>query len=96
MILYHAELGEFKDDVDNNQIVDRILEQFQYHLGYTPGRSEQQAWSSSLKYMETAVRRAELPDDCGVMIEFKLPTTSRRVDFMVTERTLRGETITCW
>jgi len=90
MILYHAELGEFKDDVDNNQIVDRILEQFQYHLGYTPGRSEQQAWSSSLKYMETAVRRAELPDDCGVMIEFKLPTTSRRVDFMVTGKDVAG------
>ncbi|MGI6617585.1 MAG: DUF2075 domain-containing protein [Saccharofermentanales bacterium] len=90
MILYHAELGEFKDDVDSNRIVSRILDKFQCHLGYSPGMSERQSWASSLRFMESAVRRAELPNDCGVMIEFKLPTTSRRIDFLIAGKDLEG------
>lgn len=84
MILYSASLSEFRNHVDNNLIVDHIFAAFQSALGYNPSPNEIRSWNNSMRFMETAVRRAELPDDCGVLIEYKIPTTSNRIDFMLT------------
>ena len=33
--------------------------------------------------METVVRKSAVPDDCGVLIEYNIPTTSKRIDFII-------------
>lgn len=42
------------------------------------------AWSNSLLYLSREFLVAGLKDDCGVLIEYKLPATSKRVDFIIT------------
>ena len=88
--LYNDSLSTFRNDVDTNQIVDKLVEKFIAKIGYRPNPSEQSSWNNSLKFMETAVRRAELPGDCGVMIEYQIPTTSKRIDFMLTGQNDQG------
>lgn len=46
-------------------------------------RSEFRAWTNSLRAMRLALDDARLPDDTGIMIEYRLPATSRRIDFIV-------------
>lgn len=90
MILYSASLSGFRSHVENNQITDEIASAFFQALGYRPGIGEMNAWNNSLRFMETATRLAELPDSCGVLIEYKIPSTSKRIDFMITGQDDKG------
>lgn len=83
MIIYESNLKEFSDAVDDSTIDEKIAALFQSKLGYPPHQNEKQSWNNSLKFMETIVRKAELPDDCGVLIEYNIPSTQKRIDFLV-------------
>ena len=37
-----------------------------------------------MQYMYRVLEDSEIPDDCGVAIEFTIPTTSKRIDFILT------------
>ena len=37
-----------------------------------------------MQYMERVLRNSKIGDDCGVLIEYTIPNTSKRVDFIVT------------
>jgi DUF2075 family protein/phage repressor protein C with HTH and peptisase S24 domain len=82
MIIYRKPAFEFLHDVDNNMIVELIQRAFVKQMGWSPPR-EVGAWTTSLKFMESAVRKAKLSDDCGILIEYKIPPTSNRIDFIV-------------
>lgn len=84
MILYSSSAETFRTDVETNKISDKIKEAFYGKMGYLPGFSEQHAWGNSMQFMERIVRNAKVPDDCGVLIEFNIPTTSKRIDFLIT------------
>lgn len=82
MIIYRDTAIGFRDNVDGNMIVDVLRESFRDKLGLDPSR-ELSAWSNSLRAMESVVRKSEISDDCGILIEYKIPLTSRRIDFIV-------------
>ncbi|MDZ4168804.1 MAG: hypothetical protein U1E26_04000 [Coriobacteriia bacterium] len=39
-----------------------------------------------MQYMYKVLNTAEIPDGCGVAIEFGVPYTSSRIDFLLTGR----------
>lgn len=80
MLAYSATKKEFVEDVTNNVIHIRI----QDLLGHRVGQSEIRSWRNSLRAMESVIRDDEIPDDAGVSIEFRIPLTSKRVDFILT------------
>lgn len=83
MIVYENTLGEFKKDVLLNQITDQIYEQFR-RLKLSGGtRSEFNSWNNSLHFMKDVLDCPELPEDCKVAVEYNIPQTSKRVDFMI-------------
>jgi DUF2075 family protein len=84
MILYSSTAGDFKYSVDNNQIVDQIEDKYINGLGRRPIPSERSSWNNSMNFMEKIIRNSEVPNDCGVLIEYTLPLTSKRVDFIIT------------
>ena len=86
MILYGSSTATFSLDVDSNQITDKIRDAFKSKMGYQPAPAEQHAWNNSLQFMERIIRNANLPGDCGVLIEFNIPSTSKRIDFLIAGR----------
>lgn len=84
MIVYEATRGEFTDDVISNAIESRILSAFQQRLGHTTSRAEIDAWRNSMGYMNNALLGAGIPADAGVAIEYRIPQTAKRVDFILT------------
>ena len=52
--------------------------------------AQYRAWSNSLQFMQTMLMMANLPRDCGILIEYRLPSTSRRVDFIITGHDIHG------
>jgi hypothetical protein len=37
-----------------------------------------------MQYMERVLRDESIPEDCGVAIEYQLPQTAKRIDFILT------------
>lgn len=86
MIVYAASRSEFSDDVLSNQIADKILAAFQSRLRRKTGKSEFDSWKNSLQYVNNALILAKIPSTAQVGIEYKVPQTSKRLDFVLTGR----------
>ena len=79
MIAYSENLKTFKQHIENNEIVDRIIEK----LGFKVGASEQRAFKVSLGEMYKVLNKTDLSSDVQIGIEYRIPITSRRIDFIV-------------
>ncbi|QQS38821.1 DUF2075 domain-containing protein [Candidatus Woesebacteria bacterium] len=84
MIVYSSTKRNFNLDVTTNQIEKSILSSFVRELGHSTGKSEVASWRNSMLYMNNIVSDPEIPDDTGVAIEYKIPRTTKRIDFILT------------
>jgi hypothetical protein len=84
MIVYSATRGEFTKDVFANQIEQKILIALKSTTGRSTSQSEIQSWKNSMQYMNNVLIEGDIAPDAGVAIEYKVPLTSRRVDFILT------------
>lgn len=83
MIIYRATKKQFVDDVFNNTIADNIDNAFVEHLGRHTSPNEVRSWQNSMQYMYKVVNIPDLPDEVGVAIEYQIPLTAKRVDFII-------------
>lgn len=83
MIVYEATKKEFCQSVFNQTIVDEIYSMFQEKLGRKTSEAEIRSWENSMNYMEKVLNDSEIPNDSSVAIEFTIPTTSKRIDFII-------------
>jgi DUF2075 family protein len=84
MIVYQATKAGFSDDVLNDQIENKIHRYFKQNLNRSTGNPEIRAWKNSMQYMDRVLNDPGIPDDCGISIEFQIPQTSNRIDFILT------------
>lgn len=92
MIVYINDSKGFLEDVDNNRIVDRIKDAYFHKTGKRNfNESEGNSWINSMEFMGKIIRRSSVAHDCGVMIEFGLPSSSKRIDFVVSGVGEKGE-----
>ncbi|HWK24581.1 MAG TPA: DUF2075 domain-containing protein [Ureibacillus sp.] len=82
MIIYESTTKGFLSDVENEQIVDRLYDVYQKKIGRT-SRNEIRSWDHSLQRMSNVLRDRDIPRDASVAIEFKIPNTGKRVDFII-------------
>ncbi len=83
MILYSATKSDFRNDVTTNLIEDKITSLFKLKFGRRVGPSETQSWRNSLMYMSNILEDQEIPTDSHVAIEYKIPNTNNRIDFIL-------------
>ena len=83
MIVYEATKAEFIDSVFSGSITDEIYDIYQQKIGKSP-KSQIMSWENSMQYMYNVLNDSAIPNDCGVAIEFTIPTTSKRIDFILT------------
>lgn len=83
MIVYSNTKGGFVDDVRNGIIAKKITEEFLKHNIRHNNDAEYRAWSNSLVHMRNALDDSEISDECSVAIEYQIPLTSKRVDFLI-------------
>jgi DUF2075 family protein/DNA replication protein DnaC len=82
LIVYEATKAEFLEDVFHDELVNNICRNYNAKIGRINER-EVRAWDNSMQYMYRVLSDDEIPDDAGVAIEFKIPHTSKRVDFLI-------------
>lgn len=90
MIVYEATAKKFIDDVDSNKHLSQIEKAFQKKLGRGIPPAIVTSLINSLPAMERVIRRAEVSDDCGVLVEYKIPLTNFSVDFVIAGQDSEG------
>jgi uncharacterized protein len=83
MHLYEGTTSQFLSDVKSEQLAGKLQERFFDEYRFRPADGEVRAWRSSLRAMAEVVDSAGLRDH-GVLVEYQLPLTSRRLDCMFT------------
>jgi DUF2075 family protein len=84
MIVYLQTKSQFREDVLSNRIEDKVLDSFIGALGKKVGDRELASWKNSLPYMSRVLEDPDIPPNSGVAIEFNIPQTGKRVDFIIT------------
>ncbi|MCC3372301.1 DUF2075 domain-containing protein [Cohnella sp. REN36] len=82
MIVYEATKLEFITAVFMDNVVEHISTNFKEKIGKV-NEGEVRAWDNSLQYMYRVLVDPEIPENAGVAIEFKVPYTSKRIDFLI-------------
>lgn len=85
MRLYAGPSTHFIKDTVHNQIAGKLSEAFFRHFRYTPSPSEVNSWRNSLRAVSQVFELAKLQDH-GVMLEYQLPMSSKRLDCMICGR----------
>lgn len=83
MIVYHGTKTQFLADHDDHNIEDVIATRFLQRTGRYAPQTEMRAWKASLGEMAKILRDGDIADDIGVGVEFGIPQTSKRIDFIL-------------
>ena len=82
MIIYKASKREFIEHVDNDSISIVIEKAYREKIGKVSS-VEKRAWKNSMLYMYKALNVSEIPNDATIAIEYRIPATSMRIDFII-------------
>lgn len=79
-IIYSKTKKEFIADIFSNSIESFFVRE----TGPIFGGSQMAAIRNSMNYMDRVIRDSDIPDSAGIAIEYKIPASSRRIDFIIT------------
>lgn len=83
MIVYNGTKQLFVDDVRRGCIDTKILDLIR-EKGLMGGQErEVESWHNSMQFMRNIVDDPEIADDVQIAIEYNIPQTSKRVDFII-------------
>ena len=83
MIVYSANKGQFVQDVRTGIIAPKILNLIQ-EKGLNAGQDREfESWHNSMKFMRDIVDDRDIDDEVQIAIEYNIPQTSKRVDFII-------------
>lgn len=83
MIVYSANKYLFVQDVRTGVIATKILDMLR-KKGLSGGQEREfESWHNSMKFMRDIVDDSEIDNDVQIAIEYNIPQTSKRVDFII-------------
>lgn len=83
MIVYNSTIDGFLDDAFRHDIEVVVRTAFRARTGRDVARAEVRSWKESLVAVAKVLNDDSIPRDCGVAIEYGIPQTSKRIDFIV-------------
>ncbi len=89
MRLYSGLSPDFIQDTVRNQVADKLSAAFFATYRYKPSHGEVNSWRNSLRAMAQVIQHADLMDN-GVLLEYQLPLSSKRLDCMISGRGSSG------
>jgi uncharacterized protein len=86
LIVYQAIKSQFLSDTDNRDIEDVVATAYLKQSGRYAPHAEIRSWRESLTQMAKVLRSDDIPEDIGVGIEYGIPQSSKRIDFILSGR----------
>src|SRR5579872_4037441 len=85
MRLYSGNTSGLLEDSIHNRLATKLADAFFHNYRFKPSLGEVHSWQNSLRAVSQVFQAADLLEN-GVILEFQLPLTSRRLDCLVTGR----------
>ena len=83
MIIYAGVKSDFLLDVEHARIAEIVEKNILQRMGRRTGMAEFRSWENSLQAMYLVLQDRSVPEDAGIAIEYNVPQTSKRVDFII-------------
>ena len=83
MIVYQENKSTFMLHVRESKIDYIIHDNFKAKLGRDTSKSEVDSWRNSMQFMRNVLDDSEIPNDAKISIECLVPSTSKRIDFII-------------
>ena len=83
MLVYESTKEEFMASVENDSITEDIYSCYKKKIGGS-SKSQIRSWTNSMEYMYKVLNDDKIPNNSGIAIEFTIPTTAKRIDFIIT------------
>ena len=83
MIIYSGIKSDFMEAIENASIATQIKDNIYNKMHRKTGLSEFKSWKQSLQSMYVVLTDSKIPDNTGIAIEYNIPQTSKRVDFII-------------
>ena len=83
MLVYDGFKSDFLQSVEQDTIAQEIEKNIYEKMHRRTARNEFRAWENSMEYMYKVLNDHEIPMDAGIAIEYNIPRTSKRVDFLI-------------
>ncbi len=78
-IIYSKTKLEFTQDITSG----KLMNSFTTNVGNMFAQNQMRAIRNSMNYMERVIRDPSIPDDAGIAIEYKIPASAKRIDFLI-------------
>lgn len=91
MIVYSGMKKNFMSAVEEDSIAFEIEKNIHNLMHKRTAANEFRSWENSLEYMYKVLNDREIPEDSGIAIEYNIPQTSKRVDFIISGYDKRKE-----
>ncbi|CDR30241.1 Uncharacterized conserved protein [Acholeplasma oculi] len=82
MIVYSNTISGFNHDVDQGIIAEKVHNELN-QKGFYNSINEIRSWENSLFYMKNVLYSPSINQDLNIAIEYNIPNTSKRVDFLI-------------
>lgn len=79
MLAYQKTYGDFCYDINHGQISNEIVKSLNRNFS----ESEKRSFKNSLRALKSALDIIAIPNDVQVGLEFIVPLTNKRIDFII-------------
>ena len=83
MLVYDGTKLDFLKSVEQDTIAYEIEKNIYDKMNRHTAWNEFRAWENSLEYMYKVLNDNDIPQNAGIAIEYNIPQTSKRVDFLI-------------
>lgn len=83
MIVYQETKKKFLNDVRLDLIEEKIERKVFERLHKKTAHNEFLSWMNSMQYMYKVLEVKSIPDDSVIAIEYRIPNSNKRVDFII-------------
>lgn len=83
MIVYENTKGGFVQDIRSGSIASKVQSAFLEKNIHHNNAAEFRSWANSLMYMRNILDDDDFSNDIKIAIEYQIPLTSKRVDFLI-------------
>lgn len=83
MIIYEAQ-NKQTFLADQPFIEEKLKARISEAIQEDPSQNEVISWKNSIAAMADVIRHKSIPEDVGIFLEYNIPTTDNRVDFIIT------------
>lgn len=83
MIVYSGTKSDFLTSVEADSIAIEIEDNIYKKMHRRTAQNEFRSWENSLEYMYKVLNDNTIPENSGIAIEYNIPQTSKRVDFII-------------